>query len=534
VKYLSCMLFAALLAAQTKDISGTWVGKTQGPMGEMEVVYHLKVADGKITGTQSLPFGDAPIIDGKITGDDIEMIVEMEFFGNAQKIIAKGKMAGDELRITPALPAPPPGFAPPGAPPSTAGGAPGGPPPGGGMPRLFNGPMVFKRGAPTPSYRPGPVDYKSLPVVELPAIKELAWNRLAKTPPMGWNSWNKFRTAVDDKTVREMADAMVSSGMRDAGYQYINIDDGWQWKRDENGVLLPNPGFPDMKALADYVHSKGLKLGIYSSPGPRTCANFEGSYGHEEIDAKTWATWGIDYLKYDWCSASRIWKEQDMRAVYQRMGEALQKSGRPIVYSLCQYGLASVQEWGPAVGGNLWRTRGDIMDQWQSMIGIALSQSSLAPSAKPGSWNDPDMLEVGNGGMTETEYGTHFGLWAIVAAPLIAGNDLRNMDEATRSILLNREVIAINQDPLGKAGHRVSKNGDGEVWAKPLSGGAYAVGLINTAGEPKQMSVAWSDLNVAGAPKVRDVWRQADIGRVKGALKATVPGHGMMIVRVTR
>jgi alpha-galactosidase len=322
--------------------------------------------------------------------------------------------------------------------------------------------------------------------------------------------------------------------MKAAGYTYINIDDGWQGKRDANGVLQPNPNFPDMKALAAYVHSKGLKLGIYSSPGPRTCAGYEGSFDREELDAKTWAAWGIDYLKYDWCSAGRVWKDDDMRALYQRMGEALRKAGRPIVYSLCQYGRASVQEWGPKVAGNLWRTTGDIRDRWESMEQIGFSQSDLAPFAAPGHWNDPDMLEIGNGGMNPDEYRTHMSLWSMLAAPLIAGNDLRNMDAATREILLNREVIAVDQDPLGKAAARAAKTGDAEVWVRPLAGGAHAVAVFNRGAAETEVAVKWADLKLAGPLRVRDLWAHTDRGPQAAGYAARVPAHGVVMLRIQR
>jgi len=519
-------LVALISLTQTKDISGTWVAKRQTPNGEMELVYELKVADGKITGTQKMPFGDSPIIDGKIDGDQFEFTVEMGSSGNLQKRVVTGKIVGDELRFVPAMPGPPQGAGGQSRPGEAGGGARGG--------MFANEPVIARRGTPTPTYRAPSVDYKSLPAVELPALKELPYNGLAETPPMGWNSWNRFRTRIDDKTVREIADAMVASGMKDAGYLYINIDDGWEWKRDENGVLQPNPNFPDMKSLADYVHSKGLKLGIYSSPGPRTCGGYEGSYGHEELDAKTWAAWGIDYLKYDWCSASRIWKNDDMLAVYQRMGEALRKTGRPIVYSLCQYGRAKVQEWGPKVGGNLWRTTGDIRDQWESMANIGFSQSGLAPQAGPGHWNDPDMLEIGNGRMSPVEYRTHFSLWAILAAPLIAGNDLRSMTPETKEILTNKEVIAVDQDKLGKAGYRLTQNGETEVWARPLDKGDYAVALFNRGAAEAEVAVKWADLKLSGKPKARDLWAHADRGRLADGFTTKVASHGVVMIRVSR
>jgi alpha-galactosidase len=367
----------------------------------------------------------------------------------------------------------------------------------------------------------------------LPALHNVPYNRLAKTPPMGWNSWNKFKGRVDDQVVREIADAMVSSGMKDAGYQYINIDDTWEGERDAKGNITSNKKFPDMRALADYVHSKGLKLGIYSSPGPNTCAGYEGSYGHEEQDARTFAAWGIDYLKYDWCGARNLYTDEEMPAVYQKMGDALAKTGRPIVYSLCQYGRLDVWKWGPDVGGNLWRTTGDISDRWDSMTRIGFGQSDLAPFASTGHWNDPDMLEVGNGGMTDTEYKTHVSLWAILAAPLLAGNDLRDMTPATKDILLNREVVAVNQDKAGKQGKRVSQTGDQEIWVRPLAGGDLAVGVFNRGTASADVTVRWADLGIKGSVKqVRDLWEKNDV-KVNGSeYKLTVPSHGVVFLRV--
>jgi alpha-galactosidase len=280
---------------------------------------------------------------------------------------------------------------------------------------------------------------------------------LAARPPMGWNSWNHFKSKVDDAAVRAQAEAMVASGMRDAGYTYINIDDTWEGDRDAQGNIQANSKFPDMKALADFVHSKGLKLGIYSSPGSKTCAKFEGSYGHELQDARTYAAWGIDYLKYDLCGLRDQMKaaptpeaaHKIMVDAYTKMHDALLSTGRPIVFSLCQYGNDAVWEWGASVGGNLWRTTGDISDKYGSMADIGFGQAGLARFAGPGHWNDPDMLEVGNGGMNADEYRTHMSLWAILAAPLLAGNDLSTMTPETVALLTNRDVIAVDQDPAG-------------------------------------------------------------------------------------
>ena len=349
---------------------------------------------------------------------------------------------------------------------------------------------------------------------------------------MGWNSWNKFAGKVDDAAVRGMADAMAATGMKDVGYTYINIDDTWEGPRDAQGNVTTNRKFPDMKALADYVHSKGLKIGIYSSPGPKTCAGYEGSYGHEDQDAKTYAAWGFDYLKYDWCSAGRIYKVPDMQAVYQKMGDALLATGRPIVFSLCQYGLGDVWKWGPKVGGNLWRTTGDINDHWQSMDKIGFSQFAIASYGQAGHWNDPDMLEIGNGGMTADEYRTHMSLWSLLAAPLLAGNDLRSMSEETKSILMNTEVIAIDQDPEAKPVKKISEQGSLVIAARPLKNETWSVGLFNRGGAPVKMSVAWSDLGLHGDLMVRDLWAHKDLGKVSDQFSAEVPSHGVVLITV--
>jgi len=364
---------------------------------------------------------------------------------------------------------------------------------------------------------------------------------IAATPPMGWNSWNHFADKIDDATVRAQADAMVSSGMRDAGYVYINIDDTWQGKRDAQGVIHANSKFPDMKALADYVHAKGLKLGIYSSPGPKTCAGFAGSYGHEEQDAQTYAGWGIDYLKYDLCSFDEIMKRAGspevahklMLGAYTKMHQALLKTGRPIVFSLCQYGADAVWRWGASVGGNSWRTTGDISDKYSSMTQIGFEQAGLAKFAGPGHWNDPDMLEVGNGGMNLEEYRTHLSLWALLAAPLLAGNDLSTMKPETIALLTNKEVIAIDQDPLGKQADRVYAEGTEEIWARPLADGSKAVGIFNRFDWPQTIEISFGRLGHRGGVKARDIWAAKDLGALPNHYKVRVPGHGVVLLRVS-
>jgi alpha-galactosidase len=375
-------------------------------------------------------------------------------------------------------------------------------------------------------------EFPKLAYIEPPALHKVPYNGLAKMPPMGWNSWNLFASKIDDATVRTMADAMVSSGMRDAGYIYVNIDDTWEGVRDAQGNLKTNHKFPDMKALAAYVHSKGLKLGIYSSPGPRTCGGYPASYGHEQQDASMFAGWGIDYLKYDWCSAGNIYKNDALQPVYQKMGAALQSTGRPIVYSLCEYGMGNVETWGADVSGNLWRTTGDIRDEWDSMIDNIETQVKTAPYAGPGHWNDPDMLEIGNGHMSDDEYRTHMSLWALTAAPLLAGNDIRTMTPVTKSILMNKEIIAIDQDPLGKQASPV-KNGDLETWIKPLSDGSVAVGIVNHGSSAAQATVHTSDLQLPhDVTKARDLWSHKVVQFAGGAYAAPVPSHGVLLLRV--
>ena len=366
-------------------------------------------------------------------------------------------------------------------------------------------------------------------------------NGLALTPPMGWNSWNHFQCNINEKVIRDTADAMVASGMRDAGYQYVVIDDCWHGPRDANGFITADPQrFPSgIKALADYVHSKGLKFGIYSDAGRLTCAGRPASEGHEYQDALTYARWGVDYLKYDWCNTG----DRNAQEAYATMADALRQSGRPIVFSMCEWGTAKPWLWAKNTG-NLWRTTGDISDDfavkkkghdWEHPVTMILDLNEpLWPFAGPGPWNDPDMLEVGNGGMTPDEYRSHFSLWAMMAAPLIAGNDIAQMDETTRSILENKEVIAVDQDPLGIQGHRVWKDGDREVWVKPLSGGEKAVLLFNRGEAPASITATSDQLGwPAGVrARVRDLWAHQHSGRWNGSISATVAPHGVAMFRI--
>ena len=371
---------------------------------------------------------------------------------------------------------------------------------------------------------------------------------LARTPPMGWNSWNVWGARVDDAKVRAAADALVSSGLAAQGYTYVNIDDAWEGPRDANGEITSNEKFPDMKALTDYVHSKGLKIGIYSSPGPRTCQQrYAGSYQHEGQDARTWAKWGFDYIKYDWCSYSDVEPNREslpgLQKPYKLMRAVLDSLDRDFVFSLCQYGWGDVWNWGEDVGGNLWRVTGDITDTWGSMSGIAFAQTGHEQHAGPGHWNDTDMLVVGKLGwggsngprdsrLSPDEQMTHISLWALQAAPLLIGADMSQLDAFTTNLLGNREVIAVNQDPAGHAAGRTLKSGRTEIWARPLSDGTMAVGLFNRDLVPQPMTVKWSELGLSGAQPVRDLWKQQSLGSHRDSFTATVPRHGVLLVKI--
>jgi len=357
-------------------------------------------------------------------------------------------------------------------------------------------------------------------------------NGLVRTPPMGWNSWNHFGCDVSDRLIRETADAMVASGMRDAGYRYVVIDDCWQVVRDAQGRLVADSArFPDgIKPLADYVHAQGLKFGIYTDAGRKTCQGRPGTYGHEMEDARTFASWGVDYVKEDWCYADSL----DAPVQYGKFRDALRAARRPIVLSICEWGSFSPWDWGPTTG-HLWRTTTDIEDKWTSVLDNLDISAQHAAAARPGAWNDPDMLEVGNGGMTDGEYRAHFSLWAIMAAPLIAGNDLRTMTPATRDILTNREVIAVDQDSLGVQGTVVQEDPpEHQVWVKPLRDGSRAVVLLNRSITADSITATWWRLRLpAGPALVRDLWAHADVGTFTDKFTTLVPAHGAVMVRVS-
>ncbi len=375
-----------------------------------------------------------------------------------------------------------------------------------------------------------------------PAIGHALDNGLARTPPMGWNSWNKYACkGLNEKVVRDTADAMASNGMKDAGYQYVIMDDCWQTSRDAQGNIVADPErFPSgIKALADYVHSKGLKFGLYTDVGTLTCAKRPGSIGHEYQDAKQYAAWGVDYLKEDWCNTL---PGQNSESSYTLMRNALAEAGRPIVFSICEWGSTKPWLWAGPVG-NLWRATPDIQDCWEckrSWGGGGITQildlmDGIESYSGPGHWNDPDMLEVGNGGMTKEEYRTHFSMWAMWSAPLLAGNDISNMSADTKEILLNKDVIAIDQDALGQQARRVKKTGDLEVWSKQLSDGGRAVALVNRGKEAAKITAAWTDIGYPESlsANVRDLWTKKEQSGVKHEYSAEVPSHGVVMVRVT-
>ncbi len=383
-------------------------------------------------------------------------------------------------------------------------------------------------------------------------------HELGLTPPMGWNSWNVWGTSVDEDKVKAATDQMIAAGLQAHGYQYVNVDDAWQIKyhdpnapgpplRDAQGQILSNAKFPDMKGLAAYVHAKGLRVGIYSSPGPATCGGYAASYQHEVQDARTFADWGFDYLKYDWCSYGKVpgANANDAARIkpYQVMRTALNQAHRDIVYSLCQYGMADVWRWAgdPDVLGNCWRTHGDIQDTWGSLWDIIQAEAGHAAYAGPGHWNDPDMLMVGIVGfgrthptrLTPNEQITHVSLWCLLASPLLIGCDMTRLDPFTRAILTNDEAIDIDQDPLGQEATMIRHDsGQGEVWARPLSDGTWAVGLLNGGPEDRKLPVAWANLGIHGPQPVRDLWLHEDEGTFDGEYAVVVPTHGTVLLKI--
>jgi alpha-galactosidase len=362
---------------------------------------------------------------------------------------------------------------------------------------------------------------------------------LAMTPPMGWNSWNTFQVNIDEQLIKETAEAMISSGMLAAGYNYIVLDDGWEAKeRDNNGDLVPDPQrFPNgLKVLGDYLHSKGFKFGIHNCAGTKTCSGYPGGRGHEFQDARNYAAWGVDYLKYDWCAHGTANAEE----TYKTMRDALYTAGRPVVFSLCEWGNNKPWIWAADVG-HLWRTTGDVTDCYDCQDVYSLgwkhildSQVDLEKYAGPDHWNDPDMLEVGNAGLSLTESRSQFSLWCILTAPLMAGNDVRKMPQEIREILTNNEVIAINQDPLGKQGYRFMQHPGKEIWAKELSDGAWAVCFFNSGEKDLTIRVNWAHLSfLNGTYKIRDLWQKKDLGLTDKNFNPRIVAHDIVMVKLS-
>jgi len=377
-------------------------------------------------------------------------------------------------------------------------------------------------------------------------LKVVCGNILSLTPPLGWNSWNCWGLSVSDEKIRQSAEAMKTSGLIDHGWTYINIDDGWEYMHDKDGKILTNSKFPNMYALCAYVHSLGLKIGIYSSPGPKTCGGYEGSYTFEEKDAEAYAAWGIDYLKYDWCSYGNLFPnptKSQLKYPYQVMKTAIRKVNRDIHFSLCQYGMGKVWEWGDEVDGNSWRTTGDIEDTWESLSEIGFSQGKCSSFSAPGRWNDPDMLVVGWVGwgpalhytrLTPGEQYTHISLWSLLSAPLLIGCDLSQLDAFTLNLLTNDDVIAVNQDPLGKQATRVKSNESYEIWIKDLEDGNKALGLFNLTEKPLNVPVNLKDINLKGRWNMRDLWRQTELGAVERHFEMNVLPHGANLIKIAK
>ena len=489
------------------DLVGTWIIRPDP--GQLDSTLVLRRRDNVIEGVWLRAFGDADIPIRNIREDDESLTINLELKPGASATFPhflKGARKGDEMRLDVLD----------------------------GDGRFLNLVInAYKASRLQVAERDAAIP-RTIHVtkVPLPALRDVPPNGLAQTPPMCWNSWNHFGDAIDDRTVRQIADALADSGLRDAGYVYVNLDVGWQGRRDEHGEIHSNVKFPDMKDLGSYLHERGLKFGIYSTPGPRDCLNRIGSHGYEEQDAATFARWSVDYLKYDACTAKSVYHtEAEGQALYQKMGVALRATGRPIVYSLSGFG--DERGLGRKVGANLWRTSGDIADRWSIVSKIGFEQSGDPAAAGPGAWNDPDMLEVGNGAMTLEEYRTQLSLWSILAAPLILGNDVRHMSAEIRELLLNAEVIAIDQDTLGQQGHRVVQRELVEVWVKPLASGALAVGLFNRSDGTKSIGIRWPELGLNGPQAVRDLWRRSDVGTLADRYDSDVPPHGSVLLRVT-
>lgn len=390
--------------------------------------------------------------------------------------------------------------------------------------------------------------------------------KICLTPPMGWNHWNIWTGSVSDEKIRAAAQAMHTSGLGDHGWSYVNIDDWWQVnpkagandpsvdgpERLPDGTINPNRRFPDMKALADYIHSFGFKAGLYSSPGPYTCGGCTGSYRHELQDVQTWAKWGFDYVKYDWCSYGKIFSAatkgrkptvDDYAKPYRLLSDAIRQQNRDIVHAFCQYGMGNVQTWGEAAGANVWRSWGDLKDSWTCLIKATESYADAYKYTKPGFWCDPDMMVLGvlstanrrhASFLTPNEQYTHMSLWCLLNAPLLLGNDLTELDDFTKSLLVNDEILAVNQDPLGRQAGRVFHDRATDIWSRPMANGDTVCGIVNRFPFTRQVYLRWSFSGLSGTYQVRDLWRQKDVGAFKDGWRVNVPAHATIVVRLRK
>ena len=415
------------------------------------------------------------------------------------------------------------------------------PPP---APRAATPPAVPRTPSPAPPQTPSPASARPLAQaaptpspadLPLPALRDLPPNGLAATPLMGWSSRQKLGSRTDDAAIRQAVEGLVESGLHLIGYVYVEIGDGWQGARDAQGVLHPNERFPDMKALGDYIHSQGLKFGLTASAAARSCNSFEGSYGHERQDARTFAEWGVDYVVYEWCGAETIYPTQaEMQAAFQKMGEALRASGRDMIYAISQKGQFGVEQWASKTGANMWRTGSELDENWASVAASGFGQNGKESAAKPGAWNDPGLLQTGNVAMTADQSRMQLNLWAVLSAPLMLGNDVRIMTRETVALLGNRELIAVNQDRMGRQGKQISQSGDTQVWAKPLADGSVAVAFFNTGTRTTSVAVTWEQLGIEGPRVARDLWWHENVGTAVNRYVVVLTGGTSMLLKLSR
>ncbi len=499
-------------------------------------LFDVKEAGANIAFALVIPGTPYVIIhyNGTLTGDGLELASLDEGQG-VFKLTARRADSTQAPQVAPMTPRPAPAPARQSEPPVALLNPPPPPPTA-----LLNPTPAPPAALPAPPRTPPPVPMVPVPSGPTPSaglrppLRDVPSNNLAKTPLMGWASREKLGTDIEDDVIRQAAEGLDETGLRAAGYVTVEIDDGWQGTRDANGALRGNEKFPDMKALGDYIHSKRLKFGLQASAAPKSCGGFEGSYGHEAEDAKSFAAWGVDYLVYDGCGADAIYASQaEQQAAYQKMGEALRASGREIIFGMSQNGAFDVARWGSKTGANVWRTGRDVEPTWQSISEAGFGQNGKEGFAGPGRWNDPGLLQIGNGAMTPDEYRTHLNLWAVLAAPLMLGNDVRIMTRETLATLTNEEVIAIDQDPLGKQGKRVSQNGTTEVWARPLADGSTAAAFFNRGDQSAAVAVSWQQLGIDGPRRVHDLWWHQNLGMANGRYVVFLTPHTSLLLKMS-